>query len=76
MPAYNLCNCQLMSVVSLQAASPGAHTLVRCLHREKFPLFISQDGTNEAVHELAVTYAPGIKYLNHVEDAPPARKST
>ena len=46
------------------------------LRREKFPLFISQDGTIEAVHELAVSYAPGIKYLNHVEDAPPERKST
>ncbi len=50
--------------------------MTRCLRREKFPLFISQDGTNEAVHELAISYAPGIKYLNHVEDAPPARKST
>ena len=46
------------------------------LRRERFPLFISQDGTNEAVHELAVSYAPEVKYLNHIEDAPPQRKST
>ncbi len=46
-----------------------------CGHREKFPLFISQDGTDEAVHQLAVSYAPEIKYLNHVEDEPPKRNS-
>ena len=39
--------------------------------RGKFPLFISQDGMHEEVHALATSYAPEIKYLNHVEDAPP-----
>lgn len=41
--------------------------------RAKFPLYISQDGTNEAVHSLATSYVPEVKYLNHVEDVAPKK---
>ena len=41
--------------------------------RAKFPLYISQDGTNEAVHSLATSYVPEVKYLNNVEDVVPKK---
>jgi hypothetical protein len=42
-----------------------------CIGRRKFPLYISQDGDHRGVRDLALSLAPRIKYLQHVEDAPP-----
>eukprot|EP00208_Stichococcus_sp_RCC1054_P006238 CAMPEP_0206141720 /NCGR_PEP_ID=MMETSP1473-20131121/13874_1 /ASSEMBLY_ACC=CAM_ASM_001109 /TAXON_ID=1461547 /ORGANISM="Stichococcus sp, Strain RCC1054" /LENGTH=454 /DNA_ID=CAMNT_0053536399 /DNA_START=73 /DNA_END=1437 /DNA_ORIENTATION=- len=39
--------------------------------KEKFPLFISQDGTHREVRDLAMSLQPEIGYLNNIEDAPP-----
>ncbi|KAK9812907.1 hypothetical protein WJX72_005613 [[Myrmecia] bisecta] len=43
-------------------------------NRQKFPLYISQDGGHEGVHDMALTYAPLIRYLNHIEDAEPVKR--
>lgn len=44
--------------------------------RRKFPLYISQDGGHKRVRDLALSLAPRIKYLQHIEDAPPQRQTT
>jgi hypothetical protein len=44
--------------------------------RRKFPLYISQDGGHKRVRDLALSLAPRITYLQHIEDAPPRRQTT
>ena len=41
--------------------------------RPRFPLFISQDGTDGGVRALALGYgkSDGVGYLNHIEERPP-----
>jgi hypothetical protein len=45
--------------------------------RIKFPLYISQDGSNPEVQDLAMLYAEQriASYINHKEDKPPVPKS-
>ena len=43
--------------------------------RQKFPLFISQDGTNRAVAKLAQSFRPHVMHIQHIEaDNFPTRK--
>ena len=43
--------------------------------RQKFPLFISQDGTNQAVARLAQSFSPHVMHIQHIEaDDFPTRK--
>ncbi|GBG85998.1 hypothetical protein CBR_g40811 [Chara braunii] len=42
---------------------------------EKFPLYISQDGLHEGVHNMAIRYGPRFSYIQHIEERPPAMKS-
>ena len=43
--------------------------------RQKFPLFISQDGSNRAVALLARSFAPHVSHMQHIEaDNFPTRK--
>ena len=39
-------------------------------------MYISQDGGHRRVRDLALSLAPRIKYLQHIEDAPPQRQTT
>ena len=41
------------------------------VRRQKFPLFISQDGSHEGVRDLSMSLWPVVGYLNNIEDAPP-----
>ncbi len=43
--------------------------------RKKFPLYISQDGSHQGVKELALSLGPRVKYMQHIEDAPPKLKT-
>ena len=45
--------------------------------RQKFPLYISQDGNQTGIAELARSYAPSIFHMQHVEaDNFPTRKKS
>jgi len=42
---------------------------------QRFPLFVSQDGTNQEVKALAESFEPRLTYLQHIEAAPPKMKT-